>query len=164
MTATLERPEDLLQQLPPAWRYAVGTPEDKAIFHEVIARLLAEEADGDGGVSLRIQNLLTAYAAQRCCVWIDDVRRVLRQVPDAEAIVAKSSEAKLTTARNKAETASEKAADDLDAAKRAVIVAEQALKTAEADLERFRDADRLLNDPPGHAGPAVEHLRRLRGA
>ncbi len=166
-TTEYASPEERLAELPGNWRYAVGTPEERAVFHQIIAELLAEEISGLGNgalASLKISQLIEAVAGHRCKVWLDDVRQILRRVPDAEAIVGKSNEEKLEAAKAKAETAHAKAVEELEAAKRGVIVAETKVKTATTDLERYREAENLLSDPrPGHAVAGIAHLRRLQG-
>jgi len=161
---TYASPEERLSELPPGWRYAVGTREQQAIFHRMIAELLAEEAAGNGLATLKISQAIEAVAGHRVKTWLDDVRQIFQRVPDAEAIVGKASETKLEAAKSKAETDHAKAVEALEAAKRSVIVAETKVRTAAHDLDRFRDASNLLNDPqPGHAVAAIAHLKRLQG-
>jgi hypothetical protein len=163
-TTDYTSPEERLSELPGNWRYAVAPPEETKIFHQTLCELLAEEADGGAMETLKISNLITAFAANPCLVWLDDVRKVLQRVPAAEAIVGKTTEAKLESAKAKSETDHAKAVEELERAKRGIIVAETKVKTAANDLDRFREASNLLADPPGHAKAAVDHLKRLQGA
>lgn len=160
------KPEDQLQQLPGNWHYGVASPEEQALFQKIIGELLAEEVSSSGRGALAtviINQIIESTAGHLTKTWIPKVRQILKQVPAAEAIVAKTSAAKLESAEAKSKVDLAKAIAFLEQAEQSVIAVEVKLKMAANDLYKFREASKMLSDPtPGQAIAAIEHLRRLR--
>jgi len=163
----LPKPEERLQELPGNWRYAIGSREEQAIFHQIVAELLAEEVSGLGRGALStvvLTQIIESVAGHQVKTWLPAVRKILKRVPAAEALIAKTSEAKLESAKAKSETDHAKAVQELELANQRVIDVETKVKTATFNLQKFRESDKMLNNPKlTHSIPAIKHLQRLRG-